>query len=377
MAKQKLRVGLIKGGQLGLMLLEAAKGFDVQTFVLDDDPNCPCRHLCDNFVQGDCQNFDQVFMFGKSLDLLTFEYEHINIDALKELQSAGLTIYPDPKILSVVQDKGTQKEFYRTHEIPTSPFHLIRSKEELKSLKVALPFVQKTRKAGYDGKGVLKINTKADLDRAFDEPCVVEEFIDFEKEIAVVVARNLKGDVEVYPTVEMVFHPVKNLVEFLASPANITPEVHIEARRIAVDLAHQLEMVGILAVEMFVTKSGKVLVNEIAPRVHNSAHHTIEANVTSQFEQHWRAVLGMPLGSTDIKSPAVMVNILGEDGCQGKARYEGIEDAKQLGDVYVHLYGKAITKPFRKMGHATILDGKIDRALTKARLVKEIIKVKA
>ena len=377
MSKNILKVGLIKGGQLGRMLLEARHGFDIQVFVMDDDLNCPCRGLCDVFVQGDCMNFDQVYAFGKQVDLLSFEYEHINIDALKRLQTEGLAVYPDPHILAIVQDKGTQKEFYRTHQIPTSSFHLVHNREGLKALNVKRPFILKTCKAGYDGKGVYKINTVEDLENTFDEPCVVEEYIDFSQEIAVVVARNVRGDIEVYPTVAMVFHPTKNLVEFLASPANITPEVDAEARRIAIDIALKVELVGVLAVEMFVTRDNGVLVNEIAPRVHNSGHHTIEANITSQFEQHWRAILGMPLGSAAIKSSAVMVNVLGSEGFEGKARYEGIKEAGALGGVYVHLYGKAITRPFRKMGHATILDVDIDKALQKARLVKEMIKVKA
>ncbi len=377
MSNQRLRVGLIKGGQLGLMLLEVRRQFDIQTFVLDDDPNCPCRDLCDTFVQGDCLDFNDVYAFGKELDLLTFEYEHINIEALRKLQAEGVKVYPDPDILAIVQDKGTQKEFYRTHQIPTSPFYLIRDKEELKALAKQFPLVIKTRKAGYDGKGVLKLNTSAEIDKAFDEPCVVEAYVDFDKEISVVVARNTNGALEVYPTVEMVFHPTKNLVEFLASPANIPTDVDAAARRIAIDIATKIDLVGVLAVEMFVTKDHQVLVNEIAPRVHNSGHHTIEANVTSQFQQHWRAILGMPLGSTAITSPAVMVNILGCDGYEGKARYEGIMEAENLGGVFVHLYGKAITRPFRKMGHATVLDVNIDKALEKARVVRELIKAKA
>lgn len=374
---KRLKVGLIKGGQLGLMLLEARADFDVDVAILDDDPKCPCRGLCDEFVDGDSMNFDHVYAFGKRVDLLSFEYEHINIEALRKLKAEGLKVYPDPDILSIVQDKGTQKEFYKIHQIPTSPFVLVRNKKELAGLSFPKPYVLKTRKAGYDGKGVLKINCVEDLDQAFDEPCVVEEYVDFAKEISVVVARNPQGEIAAYPTVEMVFHPTKNLVEFLASPANISKEIDEVAQRIALDLAVQVGLVGVLAVEMFVDRSGKVLVNEIAPRVHNSGHHTIEANVTSQFAQHWRAILGLPLGSTAIKSPAVMVNVLGNAGYEGKARYEGIEQAGSLGGVYVHLYGKDITRPFRKMGHATVLDTDTNKALAKAQLVKTIINVKA
>jgi len=376
MGQKKLKVGLIKGGQLGLMLLEASRSFDIQTFVLDDDPNCPCRSLCDEFVLGNCEDFDDVYAFGKKVDLITFEYEHINIDALKKLHKEGLAIFPSPDSLAIVQDKGRQKEFYRDNAIATSPFHLINNKQAIAPLVSRFPVVQKTRKAGYDGKGVMKLNGLDDLGKAFDGPSVLEEYVDFVNEIAVVVARNQQGEIALYPTVSMVFHPVQNLVEFLASPANITADVDAKARRLAIKIAEQINLVGVMAVEMFVTKDNEVLVNEIAPRVHNSGHHTIEANVTSQFEQHWRAVLGLPLGSTAIKSPAVMVNILGEAGFDGKARYEGIEEAIKLGGVHVHLYGKAITRPFRKMGHATIVDENVDKALTKARIVKEIIKVK-
>lgn len=377
MQKKRLKVGLIKGGQLGLMLLQAPRSIEMQTFVLDNDPECPCRGVCDKFVLGDSRNFEDVFAFGKNLDVLTFEYEHINIQALNKLQKQGVRVYPNPKVLQIVQDKGTQKKFYASQQIPTSSFHVVRSRQALIDLGLPFPYVLKTREAGYDGKGVLKIEKSEDLENAFDEPCVVEEWIDFAKEISVVVARNVNGDVDAYPTVEMTFHKTKNLVEFLSSPAQVTSEVHMKARQIAIDIAVKLDVVGILAVEMFVTKKGDILVNEIAPRVHNSAHHTIEANITSQFVQHWHAVLGQSLTPSTMKTPAVMVNILGEDGFEGKAYYEGIEEAERLGNVHVHLYGKVVTKPFRKMGHVTILDVTMDKALAKARLVKEIIKVKA
>jgi 5-(carboxyamino)imidazole ribonucleotide synthase len=372
-----LKVGFIKGGQLGKMLLEAAPAFDIRTFVLDNDPNCPCHNLCDQLVLGDESLFDDVYAFGKMVDILTFEYEHINIEALKKLKAEGLTIFPDPSILEMVQDKGKQKEFYKTNGIPTSEFRLINGRKDLESMMVFLPAVQKTRRAGYDGKGVHKINSADDLANAFDEPSVLEKFVDFDKEIAVIAARNDKGETVVYPTVEMVFHPTKNLVEFLASPANIKDEVNQEARGIALQLVQALGIVGVLAVEMFVTKDGRVLVNEVAPRVHNSGHHSIEGNITSQFMQHLRCILGMKPGSSEINSPAVMVNILGTPGFEGPARYEGLDVAHALGGVYVHLYNKAITKPFRKMGHATVIDSNVNNALIKARQVKDIIKVKA
>ncbi len=369
------KIGFIKGGQLAKMMLEAAAGFDIHSFVLDNDPQCPCRWLCHEFVLGDCLAFDDVYSFGKKVDLLTFEYEHINAQALKKLQAEGLAIYPDPRILEMVQDKGRQKEFFIAHQIPTAQFRLIGNRQALTAAADFFPAVQKTRTAGYDGRGVYKVHSTADIPGAFDGPSVLERCIDFDKEIAVLVARNVKGETAVYPTVEMVFHPVKNLVEFLASPANITEEVDQRARQIAAKIASELHVVGILAVEMFVTKTGEVLVNEIAPRVHNSGHHTIEGNHTSQFKQHLRAIMGLPLGPTGTKAPAVMVNILGSEGCVGKARYSGIEAAQALGGVHIHLYGKEITKPFRKMGHATVIDHDIAAALNKARQVKELIQV--
>lgn len=377
MYKRGLKIGFIKGGQLAKMMLQAAISFDIHSMVMDNDAHCPCRHLCDEFTLGDASDFNDVYAFGKKVDLLTFEFEHINVDALIKLKNEGVAVYPDPAILAIVQDKGKQKEFYRQKAIPTCDYRLIPNRAALRGCQDFFPAVQKSRKAGYDGRGVYKIATEDDIHDAFDAPSVLEEQVDFAKEIAVLIARGRSGETAVYPTVEMVFHPTKNLVEFLASPANITEEVNAKARRIALDIAQALNVVGVLAVEMFVTKDDRVLVNEIAPRVHNSGHHTIEGSYTSQFEQHIRAVMGLPLGLSDMTSPAVMVNILGEDGFDGKAKYEGLETALGLGGVYVHLYGKEFTKPYRKMGHATIIDKDIKAAFEKARKVKETIKVKA
>ena len=374
--RRGLKIGFIKGGQLGKMMLQAAPSFDVKAYVLDNDANCPCRDLCHEFVLGDSLNYDDVYAFGKKVDVLTFEYEHVNVEALRQLKKEGLSIYPDPDIIALVQDKGVQKEFYRQHNIPTADFKMVANRLALRACTDMLPAVQKTCKAGYDGKGVYKINSAEDIHSAFDEPSVLEELIDFDKEIAVIVARNVFGEVAVYPVVEMVFHPTKHLVEFLRCPADIAPAIEKKAKDIALALVNQLNLVGVLAVEMFVTRDGKVLVNEIAPRVHNSAHHTIEGTFTSQFEQHLRAVMNLPLGLTDITAPSVMVNILGADGFEGLARYEGVEEALRLGGVYIHLYGKEITKPFRKMGHATIIGHDAAQAMNKARQVKDLIKVR-
>lgn len=377
MFKRHLKLGLIKGGQLGRMLLQAAPSFDVQSFVMDDDINCSCRHLCYEFTQGDPRNFDDVYAFGKKVDVLTFEYEHIHVEALKKLKAEGLAVYPDPDIIELVQDKGRQKEFYRSHGIPTADFQIVPNRVALKACTEFFPAVQKTCKAGYDGKGVYKLKDESDITDAFNEPSVLEKHIDFAKEISIVLARNIDGEVAVYRAVEMVFHAQKNLVEFLRCPADIPVDVEKKATSIALRILHQLNLVGVLAVEMFVTKDNQVLVNEIAPRVHNSGHHTIEGALTSQFEQHLRAVMGLPLGLTEMTLPSVMVNLLGDENCEGNAVYQGIDQALGLGGVYIHLYGKTITKPFRKMGHATIIDHDINKALHRAHQVKDLIKIVA
>lgn len=377
MFKRHIKLGIIKGGQLGKMLLQAAPSFDVQSYVMDDNTGCSCRHLCYEFTQGDAMNFDDVYAFGKKVDVLTFEYEHIHVEALKKLQAEGLSIYPDPSIIELVQHKGRQKEFYRRHGIPTADFQIVPNRLALKGCSELFPAVQKICKAGYDGKGVYKLKDESDIPGAFNEPSVLEKYIDFDKEISIVAARNADGEVVVYRAVEMVFHPVKNLVEYLRCPADISPEIEKKATAIAIYLLRELNLVGVLAVEMFVTKEGEVLVNEIAPRVHNSGHHTIEGALTSQFEQHLRAVLGLPLGPADITLPSVMVNLLGDENYEGPAIYQGVEKALSLGGVYIHLYGKTLTKPFRKMGHATILDQDINKALERARQVKDSIKIRA
>ena len=377
MFKRHLKLGVIKGGQLGRMMLQVAPSFDIQSYVMDDDPDCACRHLCYDFTQGDAMNFDDVYAFGKKVDVLTFEYEHIHVEALKKLKSEGLAVYPDPDIIELVQDKGRQKEFYRRHGIPTADFQIVPNRLALRACTDFFPAVQKTCKAGYDGKGIFKIRDEGDIPEAFNEPSVLEKLIDFDREIAVVLARGIDGQVVVYRPVSMVFHPTKNLVEYLCSPADISEEIEKKATSIALRILHQLNLVGVLAVEMFVTPDGQVLVNEIAPRVHNSAHHTIEGALTSQFEQHLRAVIGLPLGSTEITLPAVMVNLLGDEDAEGKAVYHGVESALGLGNVYVHLYGKVQTRPYRKMGHATIVDKDIRKALEKAHQVKALIKIRA
>lgn len=370
-----LKLGILGGGQLGRMLIQKAIDLNITVAVLDPDENASCKSICDEFVAGDFNDFQTVYNFGKKVDLLTIEIEHVNVDALEKLESEGLTIYPQPRIIRLVQDKGGQKIFYRTNKIPTPEFHLVENKKELMDHRSFLPFVQKLRKGGYDGRGVHVMKSEKEFENGFDVPNVLEKFVDFEKEISVIVARNAGGQMKTYPVVEMEFNREANLVEYLFSPANISQKIAGEAKQIAEKIALDSGIVGILAVEMFVTKTGEVLVNEMAPRPHNSGHHTIEANVTSQYEQHLRAILNLPLGETDIVRPAVMVNLLGEKGYSGHARYEALEKVLALDDVHVHLYGKKITRPFRKMGHVTCLADSTEAAFEKARVVKENLKV--
>ena len=372
---QNFKLGILGGGQLGRMLLQKAIDFNIPNSVLDPDADAPCKNICDEFVKGNFNDFKTVYDFGKKVNILTIEIEHVNADALEELESEGLKIFPQPKIIRLVQDKGAQKIFYRTNKIPTSEFHLIENKNDLKNHLSFLPFVQKLRKGGYDGKGVQVIRSEKDFENGFDAPSVLEKFIDFEKEIAVIVARNSDGETKTFPVVEMEFNSEANLVEFLFSPSTVSKEIEQRAKSIAEKIAADLQLTGVLAVEMFVTKPGEVLVNEIAPRPHNSGHHTIEANITSQYEQHLRAILNFPLGSTEIISPAVMVNLLGEKDHTGNAVYDGLEKILAMEGVHVHLYGKKITKPFRKMGHVTCVGKSIDEAFANAKIVKKTLKV--
>ncbi len=370
-----LKLGILGGGQLGRMLLQKATDFNISNAVLDPDANAPCKNLCDEFTVGDFKDFKTVYDFGKKVDLLTIEIEHVAVEALEQLEREGVKVFPQPNIIRLVQDKGSQKIFYRTNKIPTAEFHFIEKKNQLGEYTHFLPFVQKLRKGGYDGRGVQVIKTEADFEKGFDAPSILEKYIPFEKEIAVIVARNENGEVKTFPVVEMEFNPEANLVEFLFSPAHISKEIEENAEAIARKIATDSKIVGVLAVEMFVTKEGEVLVNEIAPRPHNSGHQTIESNITSQYEQHLRAILNLPLGSTEIISPSVMVNLLGEKDFSGEAKYEGLEKALAIEGVYVHLYGKKTTKPFRKMGHVTVVAKTIEEAKEKAKRVKQILKV--
>lgn len=365
------RLGILGGGQLGRMLLQECANLDVRTHVLDPSPLAPCADLCHRFFQGELTDYQQVVEFGKTCDVLTIEIEHVNADALQALEEAGVHVYPSSRVLRTIQDKGLQKQFYADNGIPTAPFELVANGMQHRQW----PVVQKMRTGGYDGKGVQIIRTEADLVKAFDAPCVVEQCVPFSKELAVIVSRNVRGETAVFPLVEMEFNPEANLVEFLFSPAEVSSETEQEARRLAIQIVDALDFVGLLAVEMFMLADGSLLVNEMAPRPHNSGHHTIEACTTSQYAQHLRAILGLPPGDTRQVRPAVMVNLLGADGHSGPVRYQGIQEVLAMPGVFVHLYGKAETRPFRKMGHVTVCADRIETAMNRARHVLQTLRV--
>ncbi|MEQ9593483.1 MAG: 5-(carboxyamino)imidazole ribonucleotide synthase [Cyclobacteriaceae bacterium] len=371
---QNLRLGILGGGQLGRMLLQSGVDFNLNMSFMDPDPAAPCSQL-GNFRVGSLTNYEDVLKFGEGCDLLTIEIENVNTQALKQLERLGKNVYPQPHIIELIQDKREQKKFYQDRNIPTAHFILTENRKEVQAQSEFLPAVNKLAKEGYDGRGVQILRTAGDLDKAFEAPSLLEKLIDFEREIAIIVARNTKGEITSYPAVEMAFHPEKNLVEYLFAPAEISESISKKADEIAKRVVQELEMIGLLAVEMFVTKEGDVLVNEIAPRPHNSGHQTIEASETSQYEQHLRAIMGWPLGSTRVKSLSAMVNLLGEDGFAGEAKYQGFNEVLAVEGAHIHLYGKKLTKPFRKMGHVTIVDQDMESLKKKANFVKHHLKV--
>lgn len=370
------RIGILGGGQLGKMLTQAAMNFDLHLSIMDGDPEAPCEPYCHSFVVGDLTDEEAVYAFGRQVELLTIEIENVNVEALRRLEADGVLVSPSPEIIGVIQDKGNQKEFLSRHGIPTAPYRLLEGAPDLARFDDFFPAIQKLRRAGYDGRGVRKVATRTELKDGFAAPSLMEEFVDIAKELSVIVARSRTGEMKTYPAVEMVFHEA-NLIDYLLAPADIDPRIEREAEELAVAVAGRLGIVGLAAVEMFLTRDGRVLVNEIAPRPHNSGHHTIEANVTSQYEQHLRAIIGLPLGSTAALSPAAMVNLLGEPGFDGPAVYEGLAEALVVEGARVHIYGKKTTRPHRKMGHVTILDPTREGAVRKARLVRDTLKVKA
>ena len=370
-------LGVLGGGQLGRMLLTETQKFDIYTRILDADKNAPCAQICNHFVQGDLLDFDTVYQFGKQVDLLTIEIE--NVDALDQLESEGLTIFPTPKTLRIIQSKARQKNFYKDHLIPTAPFSHYAYLEELKhsyeNQIIDFPFVWKAARFGYDGMGVKIVRSIADLENLPNVECITEKLIPFKNELAVIVARNMDGEVKTYPVVEMEFHPEANQVEYVICPARIEDSIAKKAQEVALKVVQDLDFVGLLAVEMFQTKEDTIIVNEVAPRPHNSGHYSIEASYTNQFEQHLRSILNLPLGNTASKVAGIMVNLVGEEGFSGDVIYENFNEILKIDGVTPHIYGKKETRPFRKMGHVTIVNNDVNKARAIAQKVKETIKV--
>ncbi|MBI2730600.1 MAG: 5-(carboxyamino)imidazole ribonucleotide synthase [Sphingobacteriales bacterium] len=369
------KTGILGGGQLGRMLLQAAANYPVQTFVLENDPDCPAAHLCHQFVKGDIRNFEDVYNFGKGLDAITIEIESVNIEALEKLESEGVKIFPNPTVIKTINNKVLQKQFYKENEIPTSDFIVTQTLDELKEHIGYLPAVHKIGLGGYDGRGVQIIKTTADIEKGFDAPSVLEKMVTIKKEIAQIVAINEKGETALYPPVDMVFNPDLNLLDYQVSPADLPEKILWKVEAISIAVVKNLRSPGIFAVELFVDDKGDVYVNETAPRVHNSGHHTIEANYSSQFDMLWRIILNYPLGNTEHIIPAAIVNLLGADNYNGDATYEGLNDVLQLDNVFVHIYGKKQTKPGRKMGHVTILSSDKQELIHQANRIKNTLKV--
>ncbi|NIV42869.1 MAG: 5-(carboxyamino)imidazole ribonucleotide synthase [Candidatus Dadabacteria bacterium] len=368
------KIGILGGGQLGKMLIQAASCWDIDIYVLDPTEGCPASNIATKFIKGDFKDFDDVYNFGKQVDLITIEIEHVNTEALLKLKEEGKTICPDPDILKIIQDKGKQKNFFKNNNLRTANYKLYFNQQtilnDLDYKKLKTPFVQKACRFGYDGRGVQIVKNKDDLENLFDGQSVIEDKVDIKKELSVIVARNHSGEIKSYVPFEMEFNEQANLVENLISPARIDNKSAKQAIKLAEQTIETFGLVGVLAVEMFLDKENNILINEVAPRPHNSGHHTIETALTSQYEQHIRAILDLPLGSTELISSAVMVNILGEDGFSGQVRYEGLDKCVGIDGVKIHIYGKKQTKPFRKMGHATIIDKDIDEAIKKAEMLK-------
>jgi 5-(carboxyamino)imidazole ribonucleotide synthase len=376
------KLGIIGSGQLGKMLLEEAVKWDLNTSVLANEPDAPCKILCREYQVCDSYfDYDAIYNFGITCDVLTIEIEHVNVDALEQLEHEGVAVYPQPQVLRIIQDKGLQKQFYAAHQIPASAFRLYHSKQEILDAvhtnDLQFPFVQKLCKGGYDGKGVAVIDNAGDLKELLEFASVVEEKIEIQTEYAVIVARNASGDAVVYDAVEMAFDEEANLLDVLIYPARIDHALNEKIKKLALEVSEAFAHIGLLAVEMFVDKKGELYVNEVAPRPHNSGHHTIEASICSQFEQHLRAIMGLPLGSPEALQPAVMVNLVGAKNFEGPVWYEGFEEALKHPGVYIHLYGKAKTNPFRKMGHITVCHNDVNTALQTALNVKKLIQVKS
>lgn len=373
------KLGILGGGQLGKMMALPAANWHLPYWILDKDESVPAAPYATEFVAGDFRKEEDVLRFGRQVDVLTIEIEHVHTGALHQLVKEGVIVHPAPSVLDIIKDKGAQKLFYEKHQLPSSPFILLDDeaaiRQAVKEGRIQLPFVQKSRTGGYDGRGVTVIKTADDLaNNLLPGPALIEELVDIDKELGVVVARNADGEMKSFPVVEMAFDPVANLVDYLLAPAQITQALEQKAIALAEQTAAAYGLSGLLAVELFLTKNSELLINEVAPRPHNSGHHTIESCLTSQFEQHLRGVLNLPLGDTRLLQTAVMLNILGEPGASGPVNYRGMGEVLSIPDVFVHLYGKKETRPFRKMGHVTILAANPQEALQKAEKVKAVLR---
>jgi len=370
-----MKVGILGGGQLGRMLLQAAANYDVQTYVLENDNNCPAAHLCHHFTKGDIQDFDTVYQFGKQVDALTIEIEAVNVDALEQLEKEGVKVYPTPAAIRIIKNKILQKQFYADQEIPTAAFHITQHSSDLLNHIQFLPAVHKLGEGGYDGKGVQVLNSEADIELGFNAPSVLEQKVKISKEIALIVAMNAKGETVIYPPAEMIFDPVYNLLDYQISPAKLEEQQLWKAQAIARKVITGLKSPGLFAVELFIDREGDVWVNETAPRVHNSGHHTIEANYSSQYDMLWRILLNLPLGNPNEILPSAIVNLIGAEGYSGSVVYEGLDEVLKMENVFVHLYGKTTTKPGRKMGHVTIISKDYLDLTHKANKIKHTLKV--
>ena len=369
------KAGILGGGQLGRMLLQAAANYPVETYVMENDENCPAAHLCHHFIKGDISNFEDVYNFGKSLDALTIEIESVNTEALKKLELEGVKVYPSAATLEIIKNKISQKEFYRNNNIPTSDFVITHNQVEVNNHKSFLPAVHKLALGGYDGKGVQILRDESDLSNGFKDSAVLEKMVDIKKELAIIIGINDKGESAIYPPVEMMFNQQLNLLEYQVSPALIAENILWKAEAIALTVVKNLKSAGIFAVELFVDMADNVLVNETAPRVHNSGHHTIEANFSSQFDMLWRIMLDYPLGNTNPIINSAIVNLIGEEGYSGKAVYSGLLEVLKIDSVFVHIYGKKETRPGRKMGHITILNNERQHLIHIANSIKNTLKV--
>ena len=372
-----IKAGILGGGQLGRMLLQAAANYPVETFVMENDPACPAGHLCHHFTKGDITNFDDVYNFGKGLDALTIEIESVNADALLQLENEGVKIYPKPAALQIIKNKILQKQFYKDKEIPASDFIITQNTNDLHRHIEFLPAVHKMGVGGYDGRGVQLIHSKEDIAKGFDQPAVLEKMISIKKEIAIIIAVNDKKETAMYPSVDMIFDNRLNVLEYQISPADLPDKILWKAEAIARKVVNDLDSPGIFAVELFIDINDNVFVNETAPRVHNSGHHTIESNYSSQFDMLWRIILGYPLGNTAAILPAAIVNLLGAEGNNGEAIYEGLHEILLIDNIFVHIYGKKETRPGRKMGHITILSREKQELIHQANRIKQTVKVVA